>query len=197
MFKNPQKEVYHPKHAKGLRSFKIVKNVILTIVLVVLLSVLFFTLIARINGKTPTFFGHTVYRVSSASMVPYLKVGDIILCRECDPMTLKAGDVITYDGESGELAGRRVTHRVVKEPYLDPSDEAYYLVTKGDDNPAEDTPIKTSQVTGIMVGKLELLKMLYDFFLTPGGLLVILLLIILAFLNEIINLGRAIFGKRS
>lgn len=188
-----QKEL-SPGVKKALKALKIAKNVLLTVVLVFLASTLILTVMARINGEAPTLFGYTVYRVSSGSMVPYLQVGDIILSHECDPMTLKDGDVITYNGLSDQLAGKRVTHRVVKAPYVDPNNGKYYLLTKGDDNPVEDSPVALSQVTGIMTAKLDFLKGLYDFFITPWGLLTIIALIIAAFFNEIINFGKALFG---
>ena len=182
------------KEKKAFKILKTIKNVVLVVFFASLLCVLALTLISRVNGETPSVFGYTIYRVSSASMTPFLQVGDIILCRECDPMTLQDGDIITYNGTSGDLAGKRVTHRVVQEPYQNAADGQYYLVTKGDDNPIEDTPIRISQVTGKMQRKLGLLKHLYDFFITPWGLLTILALIILAFFNEIINFGKALLG---
>lgn len=192
--KSKKQKVLSPGIKKVLKALKIGKNVLLTIVLVFLASTLVLTVIARVNGEAPTLFGYTVYRVTSGSMVPYLQVGDIILSHECDPMALKDGDVITYNGLSGQLAGKRVTHRVVKAPYVDENDGQYYLLTKGDDNPVEDAPVALSQVTGIMTGKLDFLKGLYDFFITPWGLLIIIALIIAAFFNEIINFGKALFG---
>ena len=45
-----------------------------------------------------------------------------------------------------------------------------------------------------MVGKLGLLTALYDFFVTPWGLLVLIGLILLAFFNEIVNFVKALFG---
>lgn len=181
--------------SKPLRVFRIVKNVILAVFLTALISLLIVVLTARINGETPKLFGHSMFRVSSASMSPYLQVGDIILCEDCDPMTLKEGDIITYDGKSGEFAGKRVTHRVVVEPYLNNDDGKYYLVTKGDDNPVEDTPITTSQVTSKYVGKVEIMKKLYDFFLTPWGLLTVIGLIVFAFFNEIVYFAKALIGQ--
>lgn len=178
----------------GMKVLKIVKNTIFAVVLASLVILLLFTITARINGETPTLFGFTIYRVSSGSMEPFLKVGDIILTKNCDPMELKEGDVITFNGTSGELEGKRVTHRVVKKPYYNDTEDGYYLVTKGDDNPVDDNPIKTSQVTGIFVGKIEFLKWIYDIFITPWGLLILLALIILAFFNEIVLFVKALFG---
>lgn len=182
------------KNSKALKILKIIKNTIFIVLLLALVSIIVITLTAKINGETPTLFGFTLYRVSSGSMVPYLQVGDVILCRECDPMTLQKGDIITFNGTSGSFAGKRVTHRVVKEPYLNQADGEYYLLTKGDDNPIEDTPITISQVTGKFQQKVEFLKAIYDFFITPWGLLTILALIILAFSNEIVIFAKAIAG---
>lgn len=180
--------------SKARRAFRLVKNILFGVVFAFLLGVLAVIFIARVNGETPSLFGLTVYRVSSASMVPYLQVGDIILCGECDPMTLKAGDVITYDGTEGQLAGKRVTHRVVREPYVNTSDGKYYLMTKGDDNPAEDSPVELSQVKGKYLTKVGFLTVIYNFFITPWGLIVVIALILLAFSGEIFNMLKAITG---
>lgn len=180
--------------SKVFKIIRIVKNVIFGIILALLVSVMIVVLTTHFNGETPKVFGHAIYRVSSGSMVPTLEVGDIIICSDCDPMELKAGDIITYNGLSGQFKGLKVTHRVVKEPYLDKNDGKYYLVTKGDDNPIADTPISASQVSGKFVKKIELLKHLYNYFLTPWGLLTLIGLIVLAFFNEIINFVKALSG---
>lgn len=160
-----------------------IKNIIFAVVVVVLSALIIFVLYSRINGKSPSFFGYSLYRVSSDSMKPNLITGDIILCGPCDPMTLKEGDIITYRGAVGELADRDVTHRVIRAPYE--ADGLYCLVTKGDDNPAEDSPIKLSQVEGKFISRLDAFKSVYNFFLTPWGLIVMLALILLAFSREI------------
>jgi hypothetical protein len=67
-------------------------------------------------------------------------------------------------------------------------------VTKGDDNPAEDSPISTSQVTGIFKTKLDFIKWIFDIFVTPWGLILLIGLIVLAFFNEIVNFVRALAG---
>ena len=80
------------KEKKAFKVLKTIKNVVLVVFFASLLCVLALTLISRVNGETPSVFGYTIYRVSSASMTPFLQVGDIILCRECDPMTLQDGE---------------------------------------------------------------------------------------------------------
>ena len=170
-------------HSNTKEYLKKIKNLVLAVGLFLLVAAFVVTLVSRINGKTPSLFGFSFYRISSDSMQPSLKVGDIILCRTCDPETLCEGDIITYEGRAGEFAGKNVTHRVVKTLYR--SADGGYLVTKGDDNPAEDTPIQASQVKGVFVAKLFVLRFIYQLFVTPWGLVILFSLILLAYSGEI------------
>ena len=173
--------------------FHKVKNIIFAIVFVLLGIVIVFTVTTRANGGTPSIFGYSIYRVATPSMTPTLEVGDVILVKDCDPLTLKKGDIITYQGTEGNLKDKRITHRVVEEPYK--IGDEYYLKAKGDDNNFADPEIKVSQVTGIYQQKLSVLTWIYDFFLTPWGLLTIIALIIAVFFGEIVNLFRALTGN--
>ncbi len=172
--------------------FRIIKNVLFAVILTFLMSVVVLTFITKISGKTPFVFGYSLQRVSSESMKPTLEVGDIILCKQCDPMTLKNGDIITYEGKKGQFRDKLVTHRVIKEPYEENGE--YMLLTKGDDNPDEDSAISVNDVVGIYTGKADILRPLFEFFVTPWGLLVMIALIILAFLEDIIIFVKALLG---
>ena len=137
-------------------------------------------------------FGYSMFRVSTGSMAPELQVGDVILIHDTDPMKLKVGDIVTYDGKEGDFAGRIVTHRVVKAPYKDGKET--YILTKGDANPLNDPKVNISDVRGKLVVKVDILKGLYNFFITPWGLLTIIALVILAFFNEIVIFVKSLFG---
>ena len=171
---------------------RIIKNVILGTLIALLTLVLITSMIAKIKGNTPSVFGLSVFRVSSGSMVPELEIGDVILVKECDGMDVKADDIVTYVATSGEMQGMLITHRVIKSPYLNNGE--YYIVTKGDANEAADDPVSVTRIKGKMLFKIGILKYLFDFFVTPWGLLAIIGLIILAFFNEIVVLVKAIFG---
>ena len=169
-----------------------IKNVVFAVVFVLLGIIMVLTITTRANGGTPSIFGYSIYRVATPSMTPALEVGDVILVKECDPLKLKEGDIITYDGTEGDLKDKKITHRVVEEPRKIGDD--YYLKTKGDSNDFADPEVNVSQVTGIYQQKLVFLTWVYDFFLTPWGLLIIIALIIAAFFGEIVNLFRAFTG---
>lgn len=171
---------------------RIIKNVILGILIASLTLVLITSMISRFSGNTPSLFGYSLFRVSSGSMSPELEVGDVILVRQCDGKTVEKGDIVTYVATSGEMSGRLITHRVVKSPYQEGGE--YYVITKGDANNADDDPVNVDKIEGKMLTKVGFLNALFDFFVTPWGLLVIIALVILAFANEIVVLVKAIFG---
>lgn len=125
-------------------------------------------------------------------MTPELEVGDVIITREFDTTTVKKGDIITYKSESGAMKDKLVTHRVVKGPYK--SGKNLYVVTKGDANFSEDDPIKTTQIQSRFLTKVSFLKFIYNIFVTPAGLLIIIGLIIFAFFNEIVLFVKAVLG---
>ena len=72
--------------------------------------------------------------------------------------------------------------------------DEYWLVTKGDANEISDAPIRADQVKGKLIAELPFLKVMFDFFATPWGLLALIALIILAFFNEILVFVKSVFG---
>ena len=177
---------------KGYKIYKKLRGIFLTLFLIVAVGILIFTMIARLSGHTPTFFGYSVFRVSTGSMRPAYEIGDVIIVKECDPKELKAGDVCTYNGVTGNFAGKIVTHRVIEAVFEE--DGEYYIRTKGDANPTEDPKINIKNVIGKVGIKIAVLRLLYNFFITPWGLITIILLIIAAFFNEIINFVKSLIG---
>lgn len=177
---------------KGYKIYKKIRSIFLTVILAAALVIVIITMIARLSGNTPSFFGYSVFRVSSGSMTPAYEIGDVIIVKDCDPMSLNKGDVITYNGKSGEMAGKIVTHRVVKEPFKTGGE--YFVKTKGDANPLEDPEVNVKDIQGKVEAKIGILRHMYNFFITPLGLITVIVLIIAAFFNEIINFVKSILG---
>lgn len=164
-------------------------NILLSVILFALIAVIAITIIIRITGNTPNLGGYMIFRVSSGSMEPELKLGDVILAKDVSDITsLKEGDIVTYNGTSGNFAGKRITHQVIKAPYEE--NGTYYVVTKGTANSEADPPIKEEQLVGVMICKIPLIGELYSFFLTPWGLITSILLILLAFSGEFWNIYK-------
>ncbi len=171
--------------------FRKISNILLTCILIILVVVVIFTVIAKVSGNTPSVFGYMIFRVSSGSMEPELMVGDIILTKEVtDIETVEVGDVVTFQCTEGEMAGELLTHKVIVAPYLE--NGQYWIQTRGVAAPEWDDGEKFTkdQLVGEMICVIPFLGAIYGFFLTPWGLLVAILLIILAFSGEFINIYK-------
>ncbi|MFA4880662.1 MAG: signal peptidase I [Candidatus Doudnabacteria bacterium] len=84
--------------------------------------------------------------ITSGSMWPVLKKGDLALICSAEPSEIKTNDVVVFPNENGALA----IHRVVKI-------NGDKIITKGDANTKEDKPINRSDILGRLctVGSLE------------------------------------------
>ena len=175
------------KKNKVFRIIKLIKNIICWTLIAVLVFTLVLFFMSRINGRTPSVFGYSIFRVSSGSMEPELMVGDIILDKTVDnPEDLKVGDVITF--KSSDYGDLLVTHKVIKAPYEE--NGKLMLQTKGIANEVEDKPISVDNVKGIMICKVDYLDTVYNVFLSPWGLLILIALIVIIFFDEIITIVK-------
>ena len=175
------------KKNKVFRIIKLIKNIICWTLIVVLVFTLVVFFMSRINGSTPSVFGYSIFRVSSGSMEPELMVGDIILDKTVDnPGDLKVGDVITF--KNNDYGDMLVTHKVIKAPYEE--NGKLMLQTKGIANEVEDKPICVDNVKGIMICKVDYLDTVYNVFLSPWGLLILIALIVIIFFDEIITIVK-------
>lgn len=175
------------KKNKVFRIIKLIKNLICWTLIAVLVFTLVVFFMSRINGSTPSVFGYSIFRVSSGSMEPELMVGDIILDKTVDnPEDLKVGDVITF--KSSDYGDLLVTHKVIKAPYEE--NGKLMLQTKGIANEVEDKPISVDNVKGIMICKVDYLDTVYNVFLSPWGLLILIALIVIIFFDEIITIVK-------
>lgn len=163
-------------------------NIISTIILVVLIIIVIAVFYIRITGGVPEIFGYQVYRVSSGSMSPVLEVGDVILSHKVDADDIHVGDIVTYLGDEGEYRDMLITHSVITAPHK-AADGDLILGTQGvAEGATPDPEISISQVKGKFVARLTFLNDVYTFFLSPYGLIVFILIIMVLFGYEIITL---------
>lgn len=182
------------KNSTAFKAVRLVKNIICWILILILAITMVIFLTTRIQGNTPTVFGYTIFRISTGSMEPELMTGDVILDKVMDDETeIAVGDVITFEGGS-QFDGKLVTHKVIKAPYTDENGNTM-LQTHGIANELDDTPISIDQVRAKMICKIPYIDTLYNLFLSPCGLLIMILLIILVFIDEIINIVKILSGR--
>lgn len=182
------------KQSKMKKIINAIKNVICWALLIFLVITIIVFLMAKISGDEASFFGYSIYRISSGSMEPELEVGDVILDKKVEnPLSIEVGDVITFEG-SGRYDGMRITHEVIKAPYT--NDEGrVVLQTQGLANDEPDPEISADSVIAVMVCKVPFLDAFYNLFFSPLGLVIFILLVLLIFLEDIINFIRAVSGN--
>ena len=184
-----------------MKAIKSVLTVLLSVVLwaIILLMALFTftTLATRDDQSVARLAGFTPLIVQSDSMAPTFYAGDLIVIRECEPVKLQVGDVITFHTIiNNEYALN--THRIAE---IRENGAVRSYVTKGDNNAVEDTHvISDGDIVGQYMGKVPGLGKVMTFLSsTVGFLLVIVLPMLLFFIYQIyhlvmvsINLKKAI-----
>ena len=119
------------------------KKVISIVFTILTLSLL---LLSIFSYNHTSIFGFRMYKVMTGSMEPSIHVSDTILIKEND--SYKKGDIVTYkDGNE------YVTHRIV-------SVNEDNIITKGDANNTEDSPIKEKDIIGKVIFKMTMLGFL-------------------------------------
>lgn len=81
---------------------------------------------------------HPLATITSSSMWPELKRGDLVLIRSVSPEEVEPGMIVAFVDEVG---GGFIIHRVVEV-------QGQRIITKGDANEQEDPPVETDTVVG-------------------------------------------------
>ena len=165
-------------------------SVLSTILLLSATALVVFVFVIRLTGAKPKIFGYYIFNVASDSMTPMLEVNDVILVKQCSGEEVHKGDVITYRGQSGELAGKDITHKVIEEPVKD-TGGTIRIKTKGTKDGAIEDPVLTGeQVIGKYVRTLKILSFIFTIFKQWYGLAIFLGVIVLLMGAEIRNLVK-------
>ena len=139
---------------------------------------------------------YNAYVVMTGSMLPKIRVNDVVLTKKVDAKDLNVGDVITFISSDKRFEGITVTHRVL-ERYYDPNTDTYSFRTKGDANNVPDSALAQDyNILGKVILKIPLLGFLKEFLATRGGWIIVILipsLIVLSY--DIMKLLKAMKRK--
>ena len=96
----------------------------------------------------PKLTGSSSYTITGRSMEPSIGQGSLIVARSAPPESVRIGDVVTFQLESGAAAV--ATHRVVGFTFLPNGERAF--VTAGDNNAGEidAQPVRSAQLRGVL-----------------------------------------------
>jgi signal peptidase len=108
--------------------------------------------------------------VTSQSMLPTLRVGDLAVIQARAPDQIQLGDIIVYQ-DSSYMPGVSIIHRVMNIQVIG---GVYYYTTKGDNNPSSDPGTRTyDEIVGVVVFVVPWLGNVSLFLRTPTGLLLV------------------------
>lgn len=99
---------------KNNATLKFIWNFAYWILVIFTLAVLLIVVLQRVSNNSLSLGGFRVFNIVSQSMMPKYNVGDVLLSRAVNTDNITVGDDVVYNGEKADVAGRIVTHRVIK-----------------------------------------------------------------------------------
>ena len=126
------------------------KKVISVFFSILLFMILFLNILSLFNRS---FFGFRIYKIATGSMEPFLKINDVIIIKT--NYNYKVNDVVTYKKNN-----EYITHRIVVI-------NGNEIITKGDANNVNDSPITKKDIIGKLIYKFTILKFINYLFEKP------------------------------
>lgn len=172
------------------KTFNIIKNILSGLLFIVAVCMMIFTIISvsTFDRNDRSIFGYKAFVVLSDSMsATDFNAGDVVICKEVEPSTLKPGDIISYKSQNEESYGDIITHKIRKITTDENGNPGF--VTYGTTTDTDDKVIVTYPS---VVGKYELnlpkIGMFFQFLRTiPGYITCILIPFMILILKECFN----------
>jgi len=168
---------------------KWISGMITTVLLLVLILMLIFTISSKINGGRPNLFGYEILTVLSGSMEPKIQTGSLIAVKPvADLNSLHVGDVITY--QSPDNPDMLITHRIVE---VREANGEISFITKGDNNDSPDiAPVPSTHVVAKYQNiSIPYLGYILSFSKTkPGIILMMIIPGVILVVSQLINIWR-------
>ena len=158
-----------------------VKKIVFIFIIIMLYNVTLLYVSYIDKFETPNFYLYKAYNITTTSMLPTIKVDDVIIIKKCKKETdIKKGDIITY-----KIDGDVITHRVVE--IIDHKDgSSLQFVTKGDNNNMEDTEyIFFDDIEGKLLIKIPCLGKIISGLKSGIVIILITLIVLIVYLNRI------------
>lgn len=125
-----------PKMSQQKRGHRVLRALRGVVIYVMIVAVLIWGLPIALSKALHT--NTPMAAITSGSMWPVLKVGDLILVQGVKPQDLKVGEIVVYSNERGYTI-----HRIIEL-----NQTTGMLTTKGDANNVSDKPVKITDVFG-------------------------------------------------
>lgn len=161
----------------------IIFNIIFYLFIIAVLVLAVCNIMGAKEGEHPSIFGYSTYYIMTGSMEPNINPGSLVVVKNGVDQSIKAGDVITFRGITGETI---TTHRVNKV-----IDNGTEFITKGDANKITDpVPVKEGQIIGKVVFHIPYLGKVSQF-IQKNLIAVIIVILALFGIGVIIDKARS------
>lgn len=107
---------------------------ILGITILIIIGIYYLYQIKIQENNYANIFGYTFFEVATGSMADTINIGDVVIVKITKEVNVN--DIIVYEDENNFI-----THRLIEK-------NEDKLITKGDANNSEDTPVEIIQVLG-------------------------------------------------
>ena len=172
------------------KALKIISTVLVWILVAVTVGMMIFTVISvnTLDQSNRSIFGYKFFIVRSDSMsATDFKAGDIVFTKNCNPATLKEGDIIAFISQNSHNYGETVTHKIREKTTDADGNPAFvtYGTTTGKD---DEVPVSYAYVLGKYTGKIPSVGSFFQFVkTTPGYICCILVPFLLLIIYQGIN----------
>ena len=161
-----------------------------TALIVLEIILILFVVASKMTGGTPALFGYHMYVVVTPSMEPEIKVGDVLISKKYNGGEICEGDVITYLGREGDLAGKMITHEVIA---IQGEGDGERIIAKGIANADPDPAISRKDIVSVMMYKTVVVGFIYSIISSMWGFwLLVVAPLVAMIVAEIVTLAREI-----
>ena len=151
------------------RIIEIIKDLLIIILVFILMNVVYSKFILK---EYPTkLFGNALLIVTTGSMEPTIKSGELIIIREKEKYEI--GDIVTYKDNEGFL----ITHRIVKK-------DNKHIITKGDANNVNDEKSTLEKIEGKVIYHSKILGKFVLYWLKPLVFVYVVIILIITLLKN-------------
>lgn len=139
---------------------KIGTKILYQILVIVCLLAAIIIIFQKVSNSNRSIAGYRIFRVITGSMEPEYDIGEVVICKEVEPKSIKVGDDIVYFGTYGEYNGKIIMHSVVAID-TDKDGKLNFHAKGLHSSSVEDPQIKESQIYGVVMFKSGILTILY------------------------------------
>ena len=155
-----------------------IKKIVFIFMVIVLYNIILLYMSYVDKYETPSFYIYKAYGITTSSMDPKIKKGDVIIIKRCNQDDLKVGDIITFK-KNAEI----ITHRIVE--IIGETEEKAYI-TKGDNNNVEDDEyVYLEEIEGKVIITIPYLGSLLSTLRNGIIIILVILICLIMYLNRV------------